>query len=140
MDIAGAREAGERRVAPGTPINVLRKKLKRVAPGAAAAGSAAQPALGNQKATLVCTAINPGPKNASARAPCAKVQDVEALSKTRARAEREHGHIHSSKANLRSEARMGLVSDHLRRQISEAQMLMEVGHVLTPTTLFASSL
>lgn len=104
------REASERRVAPGTPIHSLKKRLKRTS-------EAHKPAPAAAAATAMATA----PAGASDVMPTARAQ---AKAKAAAAA-RVPGHVNAVSRSLDA-ARTKEVSDYLKSQISEANMLMEV--------------
>eukprot|EP00752_Nemacystus_decipiens_P010283 g9163.t1 len=135
VDARRVREASERRVAPGTPIHSLKKRLKRTgasqaakpapAPFAAAAGSAAA-------TTATAGAASSG---ASAVIPTARAQ---AKAKAAAAA-RVPGHVNGVRRSLDA-ARTKEVSDYLKSQISEANMLMEISGVDAARTLLADLL
>lgn len=97
MDTRIVKEASERRVAPGTPIHALKKRLRRTE-----------------------TAENERPKVAAYR-PTARAQ---AKGKA-AVAGRGGGRINGVSRSLDT-ARTKEVSDYLKSQISEANMLLEV--------------
>lgn len=96
------REASELRVAPGTPLNMLKKRLKRMA---VKAGPDALPA---NKHTAVGGQAAKGKTIAS-----------------RGRSSSGDGYRDGVGRSLDA-ARMKQVSDYLKSQISEAHMLLEV--------------
>ena len=103
------REASERRVAPGTPIHSLKKRLKRTS-------EAHKPA--------------PAASAASAAAPAGAAGGVIPTARAQAKAKaaaaaRVPGHVNGVRRSLDA-ARTKEVSDYLKSQISEANMLMEV--------------
>lgn len=111
VDTRSIQQASERRVQPGTPIHSLKKRLKRTAVAAAAAKPApvpSAPAAGGG-ASVIPTARAQGKAKAAAAA-------------------RVPGHVNGVSRSLDS-ARTKEVSDYLKSQISEANMLLEVSQV-----------
>ncbi|CAN0171474.1 unnamed protein product [Pylaiella littoralis] len=123
VDTRSVREAGERRVAPGTPIHSLKKRLKRTA-------EANKPAPTATAATAAATTAG-----GSGLVPTARAQ---AKAKAAAAA-RVPGHVNALTRSLDS-ARTKEVSDYLKSQISEANMLLEIAGVDAARTLLADLL
>lgn len=115
MDSRRVREASERRVAPGTPIHSLKKRLKRTSDAHQPA-----PAPATSAAAVAATAAA-APAGASAVIPTARAQGKAKA----AAAARVPGHVNGVRRSLDA-ARTKEVSDYLKSQISEANMLMEV--------------
>lgn len=112
MDTRIVHEASERRVAPGTPIHSLKKRLRRTQ-----AAETRAPAQHNsvpvaaKSAAGGCSAAN---------------QTARAQAKGKAAAAaRVPGHVNGVSRSLDA-ARTKEVSDYLKSQISEANMLLEV--------------
>lgn len=131
MDARSVREASERRVAPGTPIHSLKKRLKRGTGTSAGAGTGTSEELAANKpahapsaltqAAAAASATAVAPVGASAVMPTARAQ---AKAKTAAAA-RVPVHVNGVSRSLDA-ARTKEVSDYLKSQISEANMLLEV--------------
>lgn len=123
LDTAGMREASERRVAPGTPINMLKKRLRRAEPPAAAAP--AMMAL-NPPAQVAEVARNSTAGGAGTGVPGASSRsNLTARAQGKGKARAPSGHCDGVSRSL-DEARMKHVSEYLKSQISEANMLLEV--------------
>lgn len=110
------REASERRVAPGTPIHSLKKRLKRTSES-----EAHKPAPAPSAAAAAAAATAAAPAGASAVLPTARAQ---AKAKAAAAA-RVPGHANGVSRSLDA-ARTKEASDYLKSQICEANMLLEV--------------
>lgn len=123
VDTRSIHEASERRVQPGTPIHSLKKRLKRTAvaakpaPTAPVEGAAASAAAVAATSTVAVGAA----RGASAAVPTARAQGKAKA----AAAARVPGHVNGVSRSLDS-ARTKEVSDYLKSQISEANMLLEV--------------
>lgn len=124
------REASERRVAPGTPINMLKKRIKRAAAAAAAAaaGVPAQSTAGGQHGGSFRPTV--GAKATVAATGGGRTQvggGTVYVSKGLSRAARtKHGNVGGASSHILDAARMKKVSEYLKSQISEANMLLEV--------------
>lgn len=108
------QEASERRVAPGTPIHSLQKRLKRTEP-------AKRPASPKQLKSVVA-----GPAGAGDGASASHLTARAQAKGKAAVAARVPGHVNGINRSLDA-ARTKEVSDYLKSQISEANMLLEVG-------------
>lgn len=118
VDTRSIQQASERRVQPGTPIHSLKKRLKRTA---VAAGAASKPA--------------PVPSAPAAGGGASAIPTARAQGKAKAAAAaRVPGHVNGVSRSLDS-ARTKEVSDYLKSQISEANMLLEVSQVSSDVTL-----
>lgn len=111
------QEASERRVAPGTPIHSLQKRLKRTEP-------ANRPASPKQHKPVVA-----GPPGAGGGASASQLTARAQAKGKAAVAARVPGHVNGVSRSLDA-ARTKEVSDYLKSQISEANMLLEVRHLL----------
>jgi len=121
VDARRVREASERRVAPGTPIHSLKKRLKR-GTGIGSSEAAIKPApIPSAQAAAATSATAAAPAGASATVPTARAQ---AKAKAAAAA-RVPVHVNGLSRSLDA-ARTKEVSDYLKSQISEANMLLEV--------------
>ncbi|CAM9445314.1 unnamed protein product [Ectocarpus sp. 4 AP-2014] len=125
VDTRSIQQASERRVQPGTPIHSLKKRLKRTAVAAAAAAKPAPvpsaPAVAAAGgASVIPTARAQGKAKAAAAA-------------------RVPGHVNGVSRSLDS-ARTKEVSDYLKSQISEANMLLEIAGVDAARTLLGDLL
>lgn len=137
VDNRRIHEASERRVQPGTPIHSLKKRLKRTA-GAAKPAPTAQaeprasssvPEAAAAAAAATSKATTGGTQGTSALIPTARAQGKAKA----AAAARVPGHVNGVSRSLDS-ARTKEVSDYLKSQISEANMLLEVRRSKRGTT------
>ncbi|CAB1119341.1 unnamed protein product [Ectocarpus sp. CCAP 1310/34] len=125
VDTRSIQQASERRVQPGTPIHSLKKRLKRTAVAAAAAVKpapvrSAPAAAAGGGGSVIPTARAQGKAKAAAAA-------------------RVPGHMNGVSRSLDS-ARTKEVSDYLKSQISEANMLLEIAGVDAARTLLGDLL
>lgn len=125
VDIHIVQEASERRVAPGTPIHSLRKRLKRTEP-------AKRPASPKQHKPVVAGPAGPGDG-----APASHLTARAQAKGKAAVAARVPGHVNGISRSLDA-ARTKEVSDYLKSQISEANMLLEVGGIYSTGTLISA--
>lgn len=116
MDTRIVKEASERRVAPGTPIHSLQKRLKRTKP----AKKSASPKQHKP--------VPAGPSGAAEGVPASHLTARGQAKGKAAVAARVPGHVNGICRSLDA-ARTKEVSDYLKSQISEANMLLEVGHL-----------
>ncbi|CAM9361323.1 unnamed protein product [Ectocarpus fasciculatus] len=125
VDTRSIQQASERRVQPGTPIHSLKKRLKRTAVAAGAA-AASKPA--------------PVPSAPAAGGGASAIPTARAQGKAKAAAAaRVPGHVNGVSRSLDS-ARTKEVSDYLKSQISEANMLLEIAGVDAARTLLGDLL
>ncbi|CAM9426291.1 unnamed protein product [Ectocarpus sp. 12 AP-2014] len=125
VDTRSIQQASERRVQPGTPIHSLKKRLKRTAVAAAAA---------------VKPAPVPSAPAAAAGGGGSVIPTARAQGKAKAAAAaRVPGHVNGVSRSLDS-ARTKEVSDYLKSQISEANMLLEIAGVDAARTLLGDLL
>ncbi|CBJ27846.1 expressed unknown protein [Ectocarpus siliculosus] len=126
VDTRSIQQASERRVQPGTPIHSLKKRLKRTAVAAAAAADKPAPA--------------PSAPAAAAGGGASVIPTARAQGKAKAAAAaRVPGHVNGVSRSLDS-ARTKEVSDYLKSQISEANMLLEIAGVDAARTLLGDLL
>ncbi|CAN0146428.1 unnamed protein product, partial [Hapterophycus canaliculatus] len=145
VDTRSIHEASERRVQPGTPIHSLKKRLKRTAvavkpapraPGQAGVEASEGGGGGGGTAVAATSKVMSG----TARAVSASIPTARAQGKAKAAAAaRVPGHVNGVSRSLDS-ARTKEVSDYLKSQISEANMLLEISGVDAARTLLADLL
>ncbi|CAM9545476.1 unnamed protein product [Ectocarpus sp. 12 AP-2014] len=125
VDTRSIQQASERRVQPGTPIHSLKKRLKRTAIAAAAAAKPAPVPSAPAAAAGGGTSVIPTAR-AQGKAKAAAAARVPA-------------HVNGVSRSLDS-ARTKEVSDYLKSQISEANMLLEIAGVDAARTLLGDLL
>eukprot|EP00903_Cladosiphon_okamuranus_P010327 g9770.t1 len=136
VDARRVREASERRVAPGTPIHTLKKRLKRTSEAQKPAPDPSATAAAAAAAAAATAAAAKGAAPAGAPGVTARAQ---AKAKAAAAARVRAGHVNGVSRSLDA-ARTKEVSDYLKSQISEANMLMEISGVDAARTLLADLL
>lgn len=119
VDPAVVREASERRVAPGTPINMLKKRIKR------AKASSSSTSV-NQAKLEPDNSRRPNFKGAAGKGQCGGAVAVHGHQGLGRAARMKQGHARPALNLSLDAARMKQVSDYLKSQIGEAHMLLEV--------------
>lgn len=120
------REASERRVAPGTPIHSLKKRIRR--PGDEQAPAPVQ--QDGEKADHVAQkSESTGATSARRKAGFDAVQNLRAHPKVKTCSTTASTHVNGFRRAVDT-ARMKEVSEFLKSQVNEANLLLEVGHSL----------
>lgn len=118
VDPAVVREASERRVAPGTPINMLKKRIKRA--------KAASSTSVNQAKVEPNNSRRANDKGAAAKGQGGGAVTVHAHPGLGRAARMKQGPARPALSLSLDAAKMKQVSDYLKSQIGEAHMLLEV--------------
>lgn len=118
------REASERRVAPGTPIHSLKKRIRR--PGDEKAPAPLQQD-GEKAKNVAQKSESTGATTARRKAGSDAVQNLRAHPKGKPISTTVSTHVNGNRRPVDT-ARMKEVSEFLKSQVSEANLLLEVGY------------
>ncbi|CAM9369167.1 unnamed protein product [Sphacelaria rigidula] len=132
VDPAVVREASERRVAPGTPINMLKKRIKRA--------KAASSTSVNQAKVEPNNSRRANDKGAAAKGQGGGAVTVHAHPGLGRAARMKQGPARPALSLSLDAAKMKQVSDYLKSQIGEAHMLLEIAGIDAARTLLADLL